>query len=48
VSVHGQPTAFLISQADPPAPAPAKDVVLFNQVSHSVLLSLVKPADQRR
>ena len=48
VSAHGQPTAFLISQADPPAHVPAKDVVLFNQVRHSVLLSLVKPADQRR
>ena len=44
---HRQPTAFLIGQADPAAHVPAQDAVLFYQVRHSVLLSLVKPADQR-
>ena len=48
VSAHGQPTAFLIGQADPAAHVPAKDAVLFNQVGHGVLLPLVEPADQRR
>jgi hypothetical protein len=46
--MHRQPTAFLIGQADPAAYVPTQDAVLFSQVRHSVLLSLVKPADQRR
>ena len=48
VSVHGQPPAFLIGQADPAAHVRAQDAVLFNQVGHGVLLPLVEPADQRR
>ena len=48
VSVHGQPPAFLIGQADPAAHVSAQDAVLFDQVGHSVLLPLVEPADQRR
>ena len=41
----GQPTAFLISQPEPAGQVPAQHTVLFNQVGHGVLLSLVKPAD---
>jgi hypothetical protein len=44
--MHRQPTAFLIGQADPAAHVSTQDAVLFYQVRDSVLLSLVKPADQ--
>ena len=47
VSVHRQPTAFLIGQADPAAHVPAQDAVFFDQVGHGVLLPPVEPADQR-
>ena len=47
VSMHRQPTAFLIGQADPAAHVPAQDAVLFDQVRHGSLLPLVEPADQR-
>ncbi len=47
VSMHRQPTAFLIGQADPAAHVPAQDAVFFDQVGHGVLLPLVEPADQR-
>jgi hypothetical protein len=47
VSMHGQPTAFLIGQADPAAHVPTEDTVFFDQVGHGLLLPLVEPADQR-
>jgi hypothetical protein len=40
--------AFFIGQADPAAHVSTQDAVLFNQVGHGCLLSLVEPADQRR
>ena len=43
---HRQPTAFLIGEADPAAHVSTQDAVLFYQVRDTVLLSLVKPADQ--
>ena len=46
--MHGQPAALVIGQADPAAHVPTQDTVLFNQVSHGILLPLVEPADQRR
>ncbi len=48
VSMHGQPAALVIGQADSAAHVPTQDAVLFNQVSHGILLPLVEPADQRR
>ena len=45
ISMGGQPTAFLISQPEPAGQVPAQHTVLFDQVGHGVLLSLVKPAD---
>lgn len=47
VSMHGQPTAFLVSQVDPAAHVPTEDAVLFDQVGHGVVLPPVEPADQR-
>src|SRR3954451_22041847 len=47
VPMHRQPTAFLIGEADPAAHVSTQDAVLFDQVRDRVLLSLVKPADQR-
>jgi hypothetical protein len=40
--------AFFVGQADPAAHAPTHDAVLFNQVGHGCLLSLIEPAHQRR
>ena len=47
VSVHGQPTAFLVGQAEPAAQVPTEDTVFFDQVGHGVLLLLIEPADER-
>jgi len=41
VSVPGQPTAFLVGQADPAAHVPTEDAVFFDQVGHGLLLPLV-------
>jgi hypothetical protein len=43
-----QPSTLLIGQTDPTAHVPTQDAVLFDQVSHGVLLPLVEPAGQRR
>ena len=48
VSMHGQPAELVIGQADPAAHIPTQDAVLFNKVSHGILLPLVEPGDQRR
>ena len=42
MSVHRQPTPFLIGQADPAAQVRAEDAVLFDQICDG-LLSLVGP-----
>ena len=34
VAMHGQPTAFLLGQADPAAHVPTEDAVFFDQVGH--------------
>jgi hypothetical protein len=47
VATNGQPTAFLVGQADPAGHVPTEDGVFFDQVGHGVLLPPVKPADQR-
>ena len=47
MSVHRQPTSFLIGQADPAAHMPTEDAVFFDQVGYGRLLPLVEPADQR-
>jgi hypothetical protein len=44
--VHREPTAFLISQADPPSHVRTEDAVFFDQVRQGLLLPLVEPADQ--
>ena len=47
VATNGQPTAFLVGQADPAGHVPTEDAVFFDQVGHGLLLPLVEPADQR-
>jgi hypothetical protein len=47
ISVDSQPTAFHIRQPEPAGHVPTQDTVLFDQVGHGVLLSLVEPAGQR-
>jgi hypothetical protein len=42
--VKGQPTAFLIGQADPAAQVRAEDAVLFNQIRDGLLLLVGSPA----
>ena len=45
--VDGQPTAFLIGQADPPAQMRAEDAVLFDQIRDGLLLLVGPPAGHR-
>src|SRR5262245_1747094 len=47
VSVHRQPTPFLIGKADPPTHVRTEDAVFFDQVRQGILLPLVEPAAQR-
>jgi hypothetical protein len=45
--MHGQPTAFIVGQAEPAAHVPTEDAVLFDQVRHGVVLPLIEPAGDR-
>ena len=45
--VHGQPTSFLIGQADPAAPVRAEDAVLFDQICDRLLTLVGPPAGHR-
>jgi len=47
VSVHREPTAFLIGEADPPSHVRTEDAVFFDQVRQGLLLQLVEPPAQR-
>jgi hypothetical protein len=47
MSAYRQPPAFLIGQADPAAPMPTKNAVLFEPVGHLVLMPLAKPTLRR-
>jgi hypothetical protein len=45
--MHRQPTAVRLAEADAAAHVSTQDAILCYQVRDSVLLSLVKPADER-
>ena len=47
VSVHRQPTAFLIGQTDPAAQVRAEDAVFFDQIGNRLLPLVGPPAGHR-